>query len=181
MLSCSSTTVGHQSTVLLRTCSATMQITMCRLAGVPSADHPVFSKEFRMNDSRLRRLRDLNSGPATLINEGCRITGFLEGTGSFLVSGEVHGDCDLAGTVTLSRSGFWKGTLKASAVIVAGRVEGEIVSDGRIEIGESANIDGRVTGAEIAVAAGAIVQGTMNTTRATAPVEFTEKRTSRKP
>lgn len=133
-----------------------------------------------MNESRLRRLRDLNSGPATLINEGCKITGLLEGNGSFLVSGEVHGDCDLAGTVTLSRSGYWKGTLKASAVVIAGRVEGEIISDGRIEIGESANISGHVTGAEIAVAAGAIVQGTMSTTLAAAPVKFTEKRASRK-
>ncbi|MBT8085545.1 MAG: polymer-forming cytoskeletal protein [Woeseia sp.] len=129
-----------------------------------------------MKESKQRRLRDVNSGPPTLISENCKITGTIEGGGNFMVSGEVFGDSDLAGTVTLTRKGFWKGTLKAAAVIVAGRVEGEVVSDGRIEIGETANIDGRVIGGEIAVAAGAIVQGTMRTTVAAAPVEFIEKR-----
>lgn len=132
-----------------------------------------------MNDSRLRRLRDLGSGPATLINEGCKLTGKLEGNGTFVVSGEVHGDCDLDGTVTISRKGIWIGTLKASAIIVAGRIEGEVISAGQIEIGETAVIDGQVTGAEIAVAAGAIVQGTMKTTLADEPVQFTEKRHER--
>ena len=129
-----------------------------------------------MNESRLRRLRDLGSGPATLINAGCKITGKLEGTGNFHISGEVHGDCDLDGTVTVTGQGKWVGTLKASAVIVAGRVEGEVLSEGRIEIGETAVIEGQVIGAEIAVAAGAIVQGTMRTTLAAEPVQFTEKR-----
>lgn len=129
-----------------------------------------------MNESRLRRLRDISSGPATLISEDCKITGVLAGSGNFMISGEIHGDCDLTGTVTLTRKGFWKGTLKAAAIVIAGRVEGDVISAGRIEIGNTANIDGTVTGAEIAVAAGAVVQGTMSTTVANAPVKFIEKR-----
>ncbi|MGB5580170.1 MAG: polymer-forming cytoskeletal protein, partial [Woeseia sp.] len=58
----------------------------------------------------------------------------------------------------------------------AGRVKGNVVSTGHIEIGDTANIDGTVTGSTIAVAAGAIVQGRMSTTVAKAPVEFIEKR-----
>ena len=38
-----------------------------------------------MNESRLRRLRDKASGAATLINEGCKITGSLTGNGDFMV------------------------------------------------------------------------------------------------
>ncbi len=129
-----------------------------------------------MNDSKLRRLRDANSGPASLISEGCKITGALSGTGSFMISGEVEGDCDLGGTVTLTRKGFWKGRLKAGAVIIAGRIEGDVVCNGRIEISNTAHIKGTVTGEAIAVAEGAVVEGTMQTTGAPAPTEFVEKR-----
>jgi cytoskeletal protein CcmA (bactofilin family) len=131
-----------------------------------------------MNDSRLRRLRDLKSGPPTLISEGCKITGVLSGNGDFMISGEIDGDCDLEGTVTLTRKGFWKGSLKATSIIIAGKVEGDIVCAGRIEISDTANINGTVTGEAIAVAEGAVVQGTMKTTGKEAPKQFIEKRQS---
>jgi cytoskeletal protein CcmA (bactofilin family) len=121
-------------------------------------------------------LRDRSGGPATLISEGCKITGTLEGSGDFMISGAIHGDSDLSGTVTLTRNGSWVGTLKAAAVVIAGRVEGNVISTGPIEIGQTANIEGTVTGGAIAVAAGAVVQGTMKTTVARLPVEFVEKR-----
>lgn len=134
-----------------------------------------------MNDTRKRRLRDASRGPATLISEGCKIIGKLEGSGDFMISGEIDGDSDLAGTVTLTPKGSWTGTLQAAAVIIAGRVDGNIISSGHIEIGNTANIDGTVTGGTIAVAAGAVVQGRMNTTVASAPVKFVEKRGSSEP
>jgi cytoskeletal protein CcmA (bactofilin family) len=129
-----------------------------------------------MNDSRLRRLRDRSSDAATLINEGCRISGTITGSGDFLINGEIDGDCDLTGTVTLARNGFWKGTLRAANVIVAGRVEGDIIASGRVEIVNTARISGTVSGEAIAVAEGAVVEGVMKTTGPAEPVEFVEKR-----
>ena len=129
-----------------------------------------------MSDSKKRRLRDAASGPGTLISEGCKIEGFLTGNGNFLVNGEVHGDCDIEGTVTLAKSGFWKGTVNAGAVIVAGTLEGDIAAKGRVEISETAKISGTVSGEAIAVAEGAVVEGVMKTTNQTEPKEFVEKR-----
>ncbi len=129
-----------------------------------------------MNDSRLRRLRDRSSGVATLISEGCKISGLITGSGDFLINGEIDGDCDLAGTVTLARNGLWKGTLKAGNVVVAGHVEGDIVSAGNVEITDTAQISGTVTAKAIAVAEGAVVEGVMKTTGPSDPVEFAEKR-----
>lgn len=129
-----------------------------------------------MNGLLRRRLRDKVSGPATLISEGCKISGTLSGTGDFMISGEVEGDCDLSGSVSIARSGVWKGSLKARAVIVAGTVEGDIEAAGRVEIGETARITGTVTGEAIAVAEGAVVEGTMKTTGRSGPIEFVEKR-----
>ena len=129
-----------------------------------------------MNDSRLRRLRDLKSDSATLISEGCKISGLITGSGDFLINGEIEGDCDLSGTVTLAANGLWKGSIKAGNVIVAGHVEGDIAADGKVEITNTARITGTVAAAAIAVAEGAVVDGVMNTTGSAKPVEFVEKR-----
>lgn len=129
-----------------------------------------------MNETRLRRLRDRSSGAATLINEGCKITGVIGGSGNFLINGEIDGDCDVKGTVTVAQNGLWKGTIKADSVIISGHVEGDVIADGKVEITASARIVGTVTGEAIAVAEGAVVEGVMKTTGQADPVEFVEKR-----
>ncbi len=131
-----------------------------------------------MSESPLRRLRDRSGGLPTLINEGCKITGVLSGSGDFQIAGEVDGDCDLEGTVTLAKSGYWSGTIKAGNVVVAGHVEGDIIADGRVEIMATAKVSGTVSGEAIAVAEGAVVEGIMKTTGRGDPTEFVEKRQS---
>lgn len=129
-----------------------------------------------MSESKLRRLRDRSNGPATLISEGCKITGTITGNGDYMINGEVDGDCDLDGSVTLAVNGYWKGTIKASTVIVAGTIEGNVEASGNVEISETARINGTVSGESIAVAVGAIVEGVMKTSGQSDPLEFAEKR-----
>lgn len=129
-----------------------------------------------MSHAKKRRFHDKVIGPATLISEGCKISGVISGAGDFLVSGEVEGECELEGAITISPNGFWKGSISATSVIVAGTVEGDIHAGGRVEISDTARITGTVTGEAIAVAEGAVVQGKMKTTGNTEPVEFLEKR-----
>jgi cytoskeletal protein CcmA (bactofilin family) len=124
----------------------------------------------------MRRVRDRSNGPATLISEGCKITGTVTGSGDFMINGEIDGDCDLSGSVTLAEKGFWKGSLKAGTVVISGTVEGDIEASGSVEISNSARISGTVSGASIAVAEGAIIEGVMRTTNRTDPHEFVEKR-----
>ena len=131
-----------------------------------------------MNQSRLRRTRDHSSGMATLVNEGCKISGKITGSGDFMISGEVVGDADVSGTITVTGSGYWQGSIQADNVIIAGHVEGDITANGKIEITNTARIGGTVTGEAIAVAEGAIVEGVMKTTGKAEPLEFIEKRDS---
>ena len=129
-----------------------------------------------MSESRLRRMRDQSTGKATLINEGCKITGEITGDGSFQINGEVAGDCDISGTVQLARNGYWLGSIRADNVVIAGHIEGDITAKGKIEITHTARISGTVTGEAIAVAEGAVVEGVMKTTGQSEPLEFVEKR-----
>jgi cytoskeletal protein CcmA (bactofilin family) len=129
-----------------------------------------------MNDESKRRIRDASAGPGTLISEGCHIKGAVSGRGHFMISGEVEGDCDIEGLVTLAKDGTWRGTIKADSVIVAGTIEGDIDATGRVEISDTARIAGTVSGDAIAVAEGAVVEGVMQTTGHNKPTEFAEKR-----
>jgi cytoskeletal protein CcmA (bactofilin family) len=129
-----------------------------------------------MNEPRKRRLRDRTAGSTTLINEGCKISGIVTGSGDFLIGGEVDGDCELSGTITLAREGVWRGTITASNVIVSGRIEGDINASGKVEITDTARISGTVKAEAIAVAEGAVVEGVMQTTGPAEPLEFVEKR-----
>jgi len=129
-----------------------------------------------MNEPKLRRTLDQSPGKATLINEGCKISGEITGVGDFMVSGQVIGDCDVSGIISVSDSGYWQGSIQAENVIVSGHVEGDITASGKVEITSTAKIDGTVTAKAIAVAEGAVVEGVMKTTGNTEPVEFVEKR-----
>lgn len=129
-----------------------------------------------MSDSKMRRLRDAASGPGTLISEDCKIEGLVTGSGNFMINGSVEGECDIDGSVTLAKGGFWKGVLKANSVIIAGTIDGDIVAAGQVEISDTAKITGTVSGEAIAVAEGAVVEGVMKTTGHANPHEFVEKR-----
>lgn len=129
-----------------------------------------------MSEIEKRRLRDQSKGPGTLIGQGCKLTGSISGSGYFQISGEIEGDCNLDGTVSITKDGVWRGVIRARTIIIAGIVEGDIVADGSVEIGNTARISGTVTGKSIAVAEGAIVDGVMKTAGATPLVEFKEKR-----
>lgn len=123
-----------------------------------------------------RRIGDSGDGPATYIAAAARIVGQLSGTGTFVVCGEVEGDCDIRGPVTLAQSGRWIGQLRADNVIVAGTVEGDVIAREKVEIGQSARVSGSISGASIAVAEGAIIEGDLSVTSGGQATRFTEKR-----
>lgn len=129
-----------------------------------------------MNESKLRRTRDRSSGKATLINEGCKISGEMTGSGDFMISGQVVGDADVNGTISVTASGYWQGSIQADNVIIAGHVEGDVTANGKVEITNTARISGTISGEAIAVAEGAVVEGVMRTTGKAEPLEFIEKR-----
>ena len=129
-----------------------------------------------MSNDKNRRISDVATGPGTLISEGCRFEGALTGNGNFMINGEFDGDCDVTGSVQLAKNGHWKGTIRATTVIIAGTVDGDIHARGQVEIGNTAKISGTVSGEAIAVSEGAVVEGVMKTTGRSAPQEFIEKR-----
>lgn len=123
-----------------------------------------------------RRMHDSTSGPPTFVAPSTNIVGTIAGQGAFVCCGTIEGDCDIDGALTLALGGRWKGTMKATDIIVGGTVEGEVVARQRIEIGASARVTGSLSAKSIAVAEGAIIEGEINVRSGEAPVKFHEKR-----
>lgn len=123
-----------------------------------------------------RRIRDSADGAPTYIAPSTRIAGTISGRGFYVCAGTVEGDCDIDGTLTLADGARWKGTMKATDIVIGGTVEGDMVARQRIEIAATARITGSLSGKSIAVAEGAIIDGPINVTSGDGPVKFQEKR-----
>jgi cytoskeletal protein CcmA (bactofilin family) len=123
-----------------------------------------------------RRMSDTTNGPKTYVAPSTKIVGTITGQGSYMFCGTVEGDCQITGPVTLAEGGRWKGTLRATDIIVAGTVEGDVVAEQRVEIAGTARVTGSLSGNSIAVAEGAIIEGDIKVRSGTAPVSFQEKR-----
>ncbi len=129
-----------------------------------------------MASRTLRRMMDNVGGSTTFIGEGTRFVGQLKGDGHFVICGEVEGDCDLSGAITLAINGKWTGKISAHDVVIAGSLNGEVKATGRLELAHTAKVNGSISGSSIAVAEGAIIDGDMKVSSGTDPSSFSEKR-----
>lgn len=125
-----------------------------------------------------RRMRDRIGPPATILGAGARLTGTLQGEGHFLIAGQVVGDADIEGGLTLAEGARWEGAIRADDVILAGELDGELLARGRVEITSSARIRGRVVGSGISIAEGAVVEADLQSMGDAAIVKFDERRES---
>jgi len=89
-----------------------------------------------------------------VITEGMQITGDMTSTGSLDVIGSVTGNIEILGKLNIT--GHITGNSRASEVYAEGaKIDGEIVSEGAVKIGEASVIIGNIT-ATYAVIAGAV-------------------------
>jgi cytoskeletal protein CcmA (bactofilin family) len=126
-----------------------------------------------------RRFLESASATATFIGADTVFVGNIRGTGPFVVSGEIHGDGELSGGLNLSASGRWLGHIEAQQAVIAGEIVGSLRVAGKLEIGYTAVIRGKVSARTIAIARGAIVDGEIEVTSDAAVVRFEEKREAR--
>ena len=131
------------------------------------------------DDSPRRRLSDGAKGAPTLVGAGTRFEGRLVAQGAVMVAGEVVGDGDVRGTLTIAAEAHWHGDVRAQAAVVAGRITGSLAIDGKLEIGKGAVIRGNVRAQQLAIANGAILDGELQVTGTEPVVRFEERRATR--
>jgi cytoskeletal protein CcmA (bactofilin family) len=88
------------------------------------------------------------------------IKGELRAQEDVAIAGRVEGSVHVSGhTVTVQPGGHVAADINARQIIVAGRVTGILIADERIELRETANIEGDMAAPRISIADGAEVHG----------------------
>ena len=88
------------------------------------------------------------------------IKGELRAQEDVAIAGRVEGSIHVAGySVTVQSGGHVSADIHARQIIVAGTVTGSLKADERIQLRETANIEGDLSAPRIAIADGAEVHG----------------------
>ena len=123
-----------------------------------------------------RRTTDQLDEPTTRIAPGFLFEGVLEGEGIYLIQGEVVGEGRIRGTVTLAAGSYWKGSLTADVVLLAGRVDGNLTAEDKIDLASTAQVTGDLTAPTVSIAEGAVVEGRISRPRKTQVTRYNERR-----
>ena len=103
------------------------------------------------------------AGPApaetTHLGKNLKITGTVSGEGNLVLMGELDGEFNLKGKLKIAQDALVKGTVKASAVSVNGNVEGSLKATERVQLEQTARIQGSIDAPKISIVEGAKFNG----------------------
>ena len=126
-----------------------------------------------------------NNGEVTIVGTGARLEGNVVSAGSLRIDGQVKGQINADGDVTLSSQSQVEADIRAQNVSVAGRFTGNIVVKDKAHLARGGRIDGNITSKTLVVEEGGVFHGqsimdgsTTETPRpqAGAPAKAEEKR-----
>lgn len=127
-----------------------------------------------------RLVEQLQAGEApTFVTAGSRVTGDLEAAGPLIVCGSIRGDGRVGGVLRMAATAEWEGEVHARAAVIAGKLTGKLVVDEKLEVGATAVIRADIVARTIAIAKGAVIDGTVTLTSGGAVHQFEEKRSAR--
>lgn len=105
-------------------------------------------------------LRQAPAGDArAYLDAGSRISGKLSFDGPTRIDGQVDGEITGKDSLTIGESAVVTAQIRAAAIIVAGKVSGDIIASNRIEIRPSAKVIGNLTAPILVVHEGALFEG----------------------
>ncbi len=97
--------------------------------------------------------------PPPVLPEGACFEGLLVLPGPARIDGRVRGEILAASDVWVGPTGLVEADLEVRAVVIEGRVDGDVLARDRIELRSSARVRGRVTAPRLLMAEGCVVDG----------------------
>ncbi|TDG00948.1 polymer-forming cytoskeletal protein [Paenibacillus piri] len=111
----------------------------------------------------------------TLIGEGTLFEGKIKSEASIRIEGQITGDVDCAGDVTVGEHGVVKSNINARDVILAGSVTGNVFCKGKLTIRSTGKLYGNTTAQSLIIDEGGIFQGTSKMDHAAVQQEKQER------
>ncbi|NLW90080.1 MAG: polymer-forming cytoskeletal protein [Syntrophomonadaceae bacterium] len=116
----------------------------------------------------------------SVIAHGVEIKGDIISQGSLRIDGGVDGKLNIKGDVILGEKGRIKGEVKVDNLIVAGRVEGNVVASGRFEITANGYFKGEVTCSILTIEEGGILDGSSRMVGQVTKPDFEARQTAKR-
>jgi len=105
----------------------------------------------------------------TIIGKGTNIEGTVNIEGATRIDGNVNGKLVSNDIVTIGATGVVKAEIRAKAIIVGGRVEGNLFASEKVELQAKCELLGDITSKSLLVEHGAIFHGASKMKEAGAP------------
>ena len=97
------------------------------------------------------------------LDKGCLIQGNLNMSGNYLIVGQVMGDIvdieNKDAVLWIDKSAFVKGNIQCSNLVLAGKLEGNVVASGVVEVCSGATIIGDIQSVRLHVDSNARING----------------------
>lgn len=123
-----------------------------------------------------RRTLDHIGDFTTMLGPESVYMGVFQGKDNHIIYGEVQGECDLEGILVLGEGSRWKGNIRAANIVIAGRVEGDIQATNKLELAKTAYVRGKITSPVVAIARGAVHEGSIRMSRQTQITRYVDRR-----
>jgi cytoskeletal protein CcmA (bactofilin family) len=101
----------------------------------------------------------MSNSTSAYLDAGSRISGKLTFETPARIDGQVDGEINAKDSLHIGESAVVAAQIRADAVIVAGKVSGDIVAIRRIEIRPSAKVLGNITAPTLVINEGALFEG----------------------
>ncbi len=114
------------------------------------------------NDAANTPAAAMPSGNRLVISRGITLSGEIESCEHLVVEGTVEAALKGAHVLDIAESGAFYGTVEIDEATVAGQFEGDLTVRGRLTVKAGGSITGAVAYKELAVEAGATIDGKIN-------------------
>jgi cytoskeletal protein CcmA (bactofilin family) len=95
-----------------------------------------------------------------VVGRSCTARGDLAADGAFRVDGTIEGSVESKASVVVGESGTVKGNIRAVDVLVAGKIHGNVVCTGHLDIMGTGMIEGDIEAKSLRVETGGVFAGT---------------------
>jgi cytoskeletal protein CcmA (bactofilin family) len=105
----------------------------------------------------------------TVIGRGAHVSGRVAGAVDLEIHGRVDGDVAVDGEVTVEAQGLVGANVSAKRMVIRGAVKGDLTGEEAVRLEDGARVVGDVRAPRVAITAGALVRGYVQTGEAQAP------------
>lgn len=127
--------------------------------GVPGAYPGAYPGATTYGQTSASTANDPASGRKLYIGQGITLSGEIEACDHLVVEGTVEAALKGASVLEIAEAGAYFGTVDIDEATIAGRFEGDLTVRGRLTIKASGSITGAITYKELAIEAGATLDG----------------------